>query len=140
MLEVLFFLAGAAAQPPAQADGPFPIPTVQQEVLGNIRGQPIGPATVADLALPEPFLRRFADRVTLQSFEENFRVVVADEPPDLTPRKEGPPKEGQPTEAASQPAPSTTSADTRSTTWRIAIGVAGLALFVAIFALRRKKA
>jgi hypothetical protein len=55
-------------------------PSIEDEVLGNIRAQRIGPATVGDLNLPEPFLRRFADRILRSSFEDNFRVVVADEP------------------------------------------------------------
>lgn len=58
--------------------------SVEDEVLGNLRAQPIGgggaePAhTVADLALPEPFLRRVAGRVIRSSYEEHFRAVVAD--------------------------------------------------------------
>jgi hypothetical protein len=53
--------------------------SVEDEVLGNVRAQPLGPATVADLALPEPFLRRVADRIVRSSYEDRFRIVISDE-------------------------------------------------------------
>lgn len=49
---------------------------VENEVLGNIRNQRIGEHTVADLNLPEAFLRRVADRIIRESFWERHRVVV----------------------------------------------------------------
>ncbi len=54
--------------------------SAEAQVLANVRAQPVGPATVADLNLPEPFLKRVANRVLQLSFQENFRVVVADAP------------------------------------------------------------
>lgn len=61
----------------AQASTPaVPTVSIEDEVLGNIRAQTIGPATVADLALPEDFLRRVADRIVRSSYEERFRIVV----------------------------------------------------------------
>lgn len=48
------------------------------EVLENIRNQPLGDGTVADLALPEDFLKRVADRIVRSSFEERYRIVVKD--------------------------------------------------------------
>jgi len=48
------------------------------EVLENIRNQPLGDGTVADLALPEDFLKRVADRIVRSSFEERYRIVVED--------------------------------------------------------------
>lgn len=139
----LFVLLQAPAAAP-QGEEEFPVPTVQQEVLGNIRGQPVGLATVADLALPEPFLRRYADRIVLQSFEENFRVVIADEPeststPDAPPDA---PKEGP--DAAQAPAggdaPKREPVVDTGGSWRIGLAVIGLALAAAVFVLRRKRA
>lgn len=60
--------------PPTPAD-------LEMEVLENIRNQPLGDGTVADLALPEEFLRRVADRIVRSSFEERYRIVVKDEVP-----------------------------------------------------------
>jgi hypothetical protein len=52
--------------------------SIEDEVLGNIRRQPLGrqEGTVADLGLPLEFLRRVADRVIQASFRERWRVVV----------------------------------------------------------------
>lgn len=54
---------------------PQPVMSIQAEVLENLRAQPIGGHTVADLSLPDAFLRRVADRITRDSFQEHFRVV-----------------------------------------------------------------
>lgn len=69
-----------------------PVPSVEDEVLANIRQQPLGPGTLNDLALPVHFLRRVADRIIRSSFEERYRIVVpstpggpaADPPPPTT--------------------------------------------------------
>lgn len=58
-----------------------PILSVEDEVLANLRRQPLGRAespvgTVADLNLPLEFLRRVADRVIQVSFRERHRIVV----------------------------------------------------------------
>lgn len=45
-----------------------------------MRAQKIGAATLADLGMPEAFLRRVAGRILQLSFQENFRLVVADRP------------------------------------------------------------
>lgn len=55
--------------------------SVEDEVLANLRRQPLGTAkapagTVADLNLPLEFLRRVADRVIQASFRERHRIVV----------------------------------------------------------------
>jgi len=55
------------------------IMSVEDEVLANLRRQPLGRAeagTVADLNLPLEFLRRVADRVIQSSFRERHRIVV----------------------------------------------------------------
>src|SRR4051812_9209813 len=52
--------------------------SIEAEVLANIRGQALGPGTVADLALPEKFLRSVASRVIQSWYQEQFRIVVDD--------------------------------------------------------------
>lgn len=47
-----------------------------EEILANIRSQPVGALTVAEYDLPEEFLRRAADRILISSFEDEFRIVV----------------------------------------------------------------
>jgi hypothetical protein len=47
-------------------------------VIANIKGQKLGPATVADLALPDSFVRRVAGRTLQAWFGERFRIVVDD--------------------------------------------------------------
>jgi hypothetical protein len=72
--------ANTAQGATAQAGGNVaPAMSVEDEVLGNIRAQTIGPATVADLPLPEDFLRRVTDRIVRSSYEERFRIVVGAE-------------------------------------------------------------
>jgi hypothetical protein len=49
------------------------------EVLRNLKQQKIGTATLDDLGLPSEYLERVAGRILRTSFEQSFRVVVADE-------------------------------------------------------------
>ncbi|MFN0007154.1 MAG: hypothetical protein ACKVXR_04535 [Planctomycetota bacterium] len=79
------FVLGLALAFATGSQTPQPPPTPAQleiEVLENVRNQPLGEGTVADLHLPEEFLRRVADRIVRSSFEERYRLVVkdADEP------------------------------------------------------------
>ncbi|MCI0364912.1 MAG: hypothetical protein L0219_13625, partial [Phycisphaerales bacterium] len=62
---------------------------LQNEVLANIRQQPVGDHTIDDFNLPDDFLRRLADRIICSSFEERFRIVVRD--PSAPPQKSPPP-------------------------------------------------
>ncbi|HYE03675.1 MAG TPA: hypothetical protein VD963_10630 [Phycisphaerales bacterium] len=50
-----------------------------RQVVDNLEGQSLGPTgtTVRDLDLPDEFVRRVAGRVLLDSFERDFRAVVA---------------------------------------------------------------
>jgi hypothetical protein len=64
----------------APARQPLTFETAEAQVLANMRAQKIGAATLADLGLPEAFLRRVAGRVLQLSFQENFRLVFADRP------------------------------------------------------------
>jgi hypothetical protein len=68
----------APGVPTPQAPG-VPTPqAIEQEVLDNVKHQPVGDGTVDDLALPEAFLRRVADRVVRTSYEERYRIIVKD--------------------------------------------------------------
>lgn len=83
-----------ASQPAAPESTTRPsVDSLQSEVVENIRGQRIGAATIADLQLPDDFLRRAADRIIRLSYEQRYRVVVA----EPTTRPAPPP--------ATQPAP-----------------------------------
>lgn len=64
--------------------------SVQDEVLANIRRQPVGNHTIDDFNLPEDFLRRMADRIICTSFEDRFRIVVADNAADISPARAAP--------------------------------------------------
>jgi len=78
----LVLAAGDQSRPPP------PTPAeIEREVQENIRNQALGDGTVADLALPEEFLRRVADRIVRSSFEERYRIVVkdAETPASVTP-------------------------------------------------------
>ncbi len=77
-MTVILVLAAALAlhvqEPPA-------VPTPEQleaEVLENVKRQPLADGTVADLGLPDEFLRRVADRIVRSSYEERYRIVVRD--------------------------------------------------------------
>jgi hypothetical protein len=66
---------GAPQESPA-----VPTPAeLEAEVLDNVKAQPLADGTVADLALPDEFLRRVADRIVRSSYEERYRVVVRDQ-------------------------------------------------------------
>jgi len=58
-----------------------PAAHAEDEVLANLRAQPCAGGTVADLELPEPYLRRVADRVLRASYVERFHVIIADGQP-----------------------------------------------------------
>jgi hypothetical protein len=62
---------------------------VQAEVLANVKAQRLGPATVADLGLPETFLGRVAGRIMQTWYHDRFRIVVDDTGAgaDLPPRE-----------------------------------------------------
>lgn len=94
--ELLALSAFASASVDSAQNTPTPIPptiaapnepeartiSIEDEVLGNLKSQPIGPATLDDLALPEEFLKRVGDRVIRASFEERYRIVVPDPKPE----------------------------------------------------------
>lgn len=125
-----------------QAPGSAPADAID-EVLGNVRAQPLGPATVGDLALPEPFLRRYADRILRGAYEDQFRVVVDDSalPPakEPTSSKRTSTATAAPTGTATEPANSTSNAPSSSmSTLRLVVGGAcGLALIVWLVRRRR---
>ncbi len=47
----------------------------QDQVIANLRAQPLGLATAESLNMPEEFLRRVASRIIRQSFAQSFRRV-----------------------------------------------------------------
>jgi hypothetical protein len=121
---LLAFPQQAAAAPAASA---------LDEVVANVQSQPLGPGTVADLALPDELLRRIADRILRRSFEESFRVVVADPPA----AEQAPPGAAPGTQPA--PAP----AKERRSGFRRALDVLALAagavlVVLGIFALKAR--
>lgn len=71
--------AVSTAQSSAKSTAQTPQPgDPVEQVLANLRSQPVGNYTVAAYNLPEPFLRVVAERIVRASFEDNFRVVVND--------------------------------------------------------------
>jgi hypothetical protein len=52
--------------------------SIQAEIVANIRAQPLGPGSVADLAQPESFAARVAGRVMQAWYQERCRIVVDD--------------------------------------------------------------
>jgi hypothetical protein len=73
-LAVLLTAAGCAQRPPASLE-------VEDEVLGNILAQPVGNTTLESLDLPEPFLRRVADRIVRSTFLDRYRRVAVSRDP-----------------------------------------------------------
>jgi hypothetical protein len=61
--------------PPARTE---PLVSIEDEVLTNVKSQPLGAGTVGDLGAPDGFLRLVGDRIIRSSFEERYRVVVPD--------------------------------------------------------------
>lgn len=104
-------------------------------MLANIRAQPLGPATVGELALPDDFLRRFADRVVRASFESNLRLVVN----DAEPKSVAPSVEPQPRSAGSSSS-NASDGGGRTSTWVYYVaGALGL-LAVGVWMARRRSA
>ena len=66
-------MQGSAAPAPSAA---FEAPL--EAALKNVKEQGVGPGTLAEAGLPEPYLRRVAEHVMRASFEDNFRIVVDD--------------------------------------------------------------
>lgn len=75
----------------ARCDAPE-VTTAEEEVLENLRAQPVGRHTLADLRLPEEFLRRVADRIVVETWLEREQRVhapgwPAPPPPSVSPRR-----------------------------------------------------
>lgn len=77
LLLVAMYEPRAVAQPNA-ATTTRPDLEIQNEVIENILRQPIGRHRVADLHLSDTFVRRVADRVTREAYQQRFRIVVDD--------------------------------------------------------------
>lgn len=131
ILELFLVLSASAPQdtPPPATE---PKLSIEDEVLGNVKAQPIGPATVDDLAFPDAYLKRVSDRIIRSSFESRYRIVVPDPAPAAVPP---PPPPAAPAKAT--PPPATKS---EGISLPFAIGTAVfLALAVIIFVARRQR-
>jgi hypothetical protein len=71
-----------SAASPAPGQGASAAPSPLEEVIANLKREAVGPATLADLDMPDAFLARVAGRILRASYEENFRIVVPDEKPE----------------------------------------------------------
>ncbi len=71
--------ANAVAQTPREANALPPRTPAQQQIITELLRQPLGPATLDALNMPEPYLRRAADRIIQSSFEQQYRIVVRDQ-------------------------------------------------------------
>jgi len=83
------FVIGAVVMWARRAPAPVPAPppdepapavtrSVEDEVRDNILKQPMGRFTVAALDLPETLVRRIADRVIRESYQDRFHAVYHD--------------------------------------------------------------
>lgn len=76
--------AGQQTSQPTTQAAEFAPPTTQAaeaieaEVYQNILQQSVDGWGVANLNLPEPFLRRVTDRIVRESYEDRYRIVVAE--------------------------------------------------------------
>ncbi len=53
--------------------------SIEQEVADNILGQVVGSSTLRSFDLPEPFVRRLADRIIRSSYRQRYRRVLPGE-------------------------------------------------------------
>jgi hypothetical protein len=130
ILELCFVALSQAQQEPPPPAAEEPKISVEDEVLANLNGLEIAPIHVADLALPEDFMRRVSDRIIRSSFEDSYRLIVPD------------PKPGEGGQAAVLGAPPADGG--HATWWKSALLVTGAvvgAVFVmlGIFLKRRRR-
>ena len=88
--------SNTAAAPPTPPQRTI---SIEDEVLSNVKAQPVGPVTVAELAYPDEYLRRVSDRIVRSSFESRYRVVV----PDPKPQSPVPPPATAPKSEPAEP-------------------------------------
>ncbi|MDZ4774003.1 MAG: hypothetical protein SGI72_12810 [Planctomycetota bacterium] len=105
------------AAPPAE----IPRVSVESEVLANVKNQALGKTTVDALALPDEYLKRVSDRIIRTTFEQRYRVVVPDPPPQSS----------MPPPNASKPVDSTTFQPPSAVGMPLVIGTVFLLAFVA---------
>ncbi len=88
MIPALALLLAFALRQEATPPPETPPVSIEQEVLDNVKNQALGKGTVADLELPDEFLRRVGDRIIRESFENRYRIVVPDpKPQDAVPEQ-----------------------------------------------------
>jgi hypothetical protein len=130
-----FAQSAADAKPPPSSSQAQPAEaSVEDEVLANIKHQPVGSATIDDFALPDEFLKRYADRIIRSTFEARYRIVVHDDPAAAAP-------------AAADPTASTTPGSkppqkdgTSWAVWSFPIVVLALASIVGVVKRMRRRA
>lgn len=135
----------ASAQPvlsPQAPTSPDPAFAIEQEIRANILNQTVGSASVADLGLPDEFVRRFADRVVRSSFEDRYRIVVASAPstqPDATPSASTPALTNTPSATPPPTTPATTKQTNAKVELFVIMGGAIVVIILAATAVRRAK-
>lgn len=130
MILDLCFLALSRAQQDAAAAPEKPAVSIEDEVLGNLEGLQIGPIHVADLALPEDFMRRISDRIIRSSFEDRYRIIVPDPKP----------AEGQRAVLATAPAAVGQPPIRRRPAWIVATSLGVTGVVAGILLSRRRRA
>lgn len=124
----------AASAPSAALEAPL------EAALKNVKDQAVGPGTLAEVGLPEPYLRRVAEHVLRASFEDNFRIVVEDAHAATSPSAAA--SSSQATSASTQvasahAAQADAAQDGSSAMWAVLVAVV-LLLVAGALVLRRK--
>jgi hypothetical protein len=121
----------AQAEPHVHAPPSDPDISIEDEVLQNLQNLQLGPVTVADLDPPKEFLRRVSDRIIRSSFEDRYRIVLADPKPG---------EEGQRAVLAPPPVDVTVEEPAWKRPLLVVAGIAGLLfVIVGIVLLRRHR-
>ncbi|HKQ47370.1 MAG TPA: hypothetical protein VJZ71_04795 [Phycisphaerae bacterium] len=130
-------LLAIAANGPAHAQtapgpGPQSSPSIEQDLLTRLKGQPIGQGTLESLDVPEVFLRRVADRIIRMDYQKRYRMVLRG---DAAPSE---PAGDSGKTSATGSSPTSSSAPVRR---RTVFGIAGggLILVIALVARRRRR-
>ena len=65
----------AGAQAP-RGSGPQSSPSIEQDLLTRLKGQPIGQGSLETLNVPDAVLRRVADRIIRMDYQKRYRMVL----------------------------------------------------------------
>lgn len=120
------------------APGPDPqlSPSIEQDLLTRLKGQPIGQGTLESVDVPDEFLRRVADRIIRMDYQKRYRMVLRSD----VAHADSSSHTAEPTTApGSTP---TTSSHEYPMSIRTLFGVsggAGLVILIAVVARRRRR-